>query len=114
MLNMEQLHAYDCDQNVTEPRATENYTHVYTGTESGLAIIYRHAAHGMIQHRLQVVEMAWTDDSTLAIFCTCATGSLHCAVVCSPVTNTGTVSQATKTNCIDRFPCSYVTALATE
>ena len=32
---MEQLHAYDCHQNVTEPQATENhieYTHMYTGT----------------------------------------------------------------------------------
>jgi len=39
--NMEQLH--DCHQNVTEHQATENhikymYTHMYTGTESGLAI----------------------------------------------------------------------------
>ena len=36
-MNMEQLHAYDCNQNVTEPQATENhikYTHVYTGTVS--------------------------------------------------------------------------------
>ena len=32
--NIEQLHAYDCHQNVTEPRATENHTHVYTGTVS--------------------------------------------------------------------------------
>jgi len=121
---MEQLHAYDCHQNVTEPPATENHTHVYTslvprpardtasdprwgclglGTrlrvhrncESGLAIIYKHAAHMLVQHRLQVVEMAWTDDSTLAIFFTFATSSLHRAVVCSPVTNTGTASQAT-------------------
>jgi len=70
MQNMEQLHAYDCDQNVTEPRATENHTHVYTGTvsQAWLAIIQRHAAHGMVQHRLQVVEIAWTDDNTLAIF----------------------------------------------
>ena len=33
--NMEQLHAFDCHQNVAEPQATENhmkYTHVYTGT----------------------------------------------------------------------------------
>jgi len=60
--------------------------------------------------------MAWTDDSTLAIFLfnTCATGSLHHAIVWSAVTNTGTVSQATKTNRIDRLPCSYVIALATE
>ena len=35
--NMEQLHAFDCHQNVAEPQATENhikYTHVYTGTVS--------------------------------------------------------------------------------
>ena len=31
-------------------------------------MIYKHAAHRLVQHRLQVVEMAWTDDSTLAIF----------------------------------------------
>jgi len=37
MQNMEQLHAYDCHQNVTEPQATENhikYTPGYTGTAS--------------------------------------------------------------------------------
>jgi len=65
--NMEQLNAFDCHQNVAEPQATENhikYTHVYTG----LVIIYKHAAHRLVQHRLQVVEMAWTDDNTLAIF----------------------------------------------
>jgi len=37
--------------------------------ESGLAtIIHKHAAHRLVQHTLQVVEVAWTDDSTLAIF----------------------------------------------
>jgi len=51
--NMEQLHAYDCHQNVTEPQATENhikYTHVYTGTvsESGVVITYKHAAHRLV------------------------------------------------------------------
>ena len=94
--NMEQLHAFDCHQNVAEPQATENhkiYRRVHRN-QSGLVIIYKHAAHRLVQHRLQVVEMAWTDDSTLAIFFTCATSSLHRAVVCSPVTNTGTVSQA--------------------
>jgi len=107
---------------VAEPQATENhikYTHVYTGTacESGLVIIYKHAAHRLVQHRLQVVEMAWTDGSTLAIFfymCYSATGSLHRAIVWSPVTNTGTVNQATKTNRIDKLPCSYDIALVTE
>jgi len=34
--------------------------------------------------------------------------------VWSPVTNTGTVSQATNTKRIDRLPCSYVITLATE
>ena len=35
--NMEQLHAFDCRQNVAKPQATENhikYTHVYTVTRS--------------------------------------------------------------------------------
>jgi len=64
--NMEQLHAFDCHQNVAEPQATEN--HINRNCESGLVIIYKHAAHRLVQHRLQVVEMAWTDDSTLAIF----------------------------------------------
>ena len=80
---MEQLRAFECHQNVAEPRATENH------------IKY----------------------STLAIFFYMrysATGSLHRAIVWSPVTNTGTVSQATKTNRIDGLPCSYDIALATE
>jgi len=38
MQNMDQLHAYDCYQNVTEPQATEYHTkstHMYnTGTVS--------------------------------------------------------------------------------
>jgi len=37
------------------------YTHVHRNCESGLVIIYKHAAHRLVQHRLQVVEMAWTD-----------------------------------------------------
>jgi len=41
---------------------------VHRNCESGLAIIYKHAAHRLVQHRLQVMEMAWTDYSTLAIF----------------------------------------------
>jgi len=74
---MEQLHAFHCHQNVAEPQATENhkiYTCVPRNCESGLVIIYKHAAtqggpaHRLVQHRMQVVEMAWTDDSTLAIF----------------------------------------------
>jgi len=84
MQNMEQLHAFDCHQNVAEPQATENhkiYTRVHRNCESDLDIIYKHAAHRLVQHRLQVVEMAWTDDSTLATFFTSATGTLHRAIV---------------------------------
>jgi len=69
--SMEQLHAFDCHQSVAEPQATGNhiiYTRVHRNCESGLVITYRHAAHRLVQHRLPVVEMAWTDDSTLAIF----------------------------------------------
>ena len=43
---------------------------VHRNFESGLAIIYKHAAHRLVQHTLQVMEMAWTDDSILAIFIT--------------------------------------------
>jgi len=70
MQNMEQLHAQH--QKVTEPsghrKSHKIYTRVHRNRESGLVIIYKHAAHRLVQHRLQVVEMAWTDDSTLAIF----------------------------------------------
>jgi len=72
---MEQLHAFDWLQNVAEPQATENhikYTHAraHRNCESGLVMIYKHAAHRLVQHRLQVVQMTWTDicDSTLAVF----------------------------------------------
>jgi len=87
--NIEQLHVYDCHQNETELQATENhikmYTHAHRNCESGLAIIYKHAAHRLVQHRLQIVEIAWTDDSIQAIFFffSCATGGLHRAVVIS-------------------------------
>ena len=67
---MEQLHTFDCHQNVAEPQVTENhkiYTRVHRNRESGLVIIYKLAAHRLVQHSLQVMEMAWTDDSTQAI-----------------------------------------------
>ena len=41
---------------------------VHRNCESGLAMIYKHAAHRLVQHMLQVVEVALTDDSTLATF----------------------------------------------
>jgi len=49
-------------------KITKKYTNVHSNCESGLATVYKHAAHRLVQHTLQVVEMAWTDDSTLAIF----------------------------------------------
>ena len=56
--NMEQLHAFDCHQSVAEPQVKENhkiYTRVHSNCESGLVIIYKHAAHRLVQHRPQVV-----------------------------------------------------------
>ena len=44
------------------------YTRVHRNCESGLVIIYKHVAHRLVQHRLQVMEMAWTNDSTLVTF----------------------------------------------
>jgi len=49
-------------------RSQKIYTSVHRNCESDLVIIYKHAARRLVQHRLQVVEKAWTDDSTLAIF----------------------------------------------
>ena len=41
---------------------------VHRNCESGLAMIYKHAANRPVQHMLQIMEVALTDDSTLAIF----------------------------------------------
>jgi len=53
MQNVDQVHAQDYHQNVTESQATEYHTkctHVYnTGTVS------KHAAHWLVQHILQVM-----------------------------------------------------------
>ena len=38
------------------------------GMRLGLAMIYKHAAHRLVQHMLQVVEVALTDDSTVTTF----------------------------------------------
>jgi len=40
---------------------------VHRNCESRLAIIYKYAAYRLVQHTLQVMDMARTDDSTLAI-----------------------------------------------
>ena len=54
--NMEQIHAFHSHQNVAEPQATENhtnlYTHVHKNCESDLVIMYKHAAHRLVQHRM--------------------------------------------------------------
>ena len=65
-----------------------------------------HNVRRLVQHMLQVMEMAWTDDSTPAIsfLHTLHTSSLHRA----RNFNTGTVSQETKTNGIERLPCGYL------
>jgi len=34
-----------------------------------MLLVYKHAAHRLVQHMLQVVEVALTDDSTRPIFC---------------------------------------------
>ena len=85
MQKMEQLHAYDdCYQN----QATEYHnkcTHVYMNCESGLAIIYKACCmQAVCQKRL------------------------------SSDFNAGTMSQATKTNGINKLPCSFLVTLATD
>jgi len=49
--------------------------------ESGLAILHKHVAHRLVQHTLQVVEVAWTDDSNLVIFFTCTTVAASIALL---------------------------------
>jgi len=55
----------------------------YRNSESGLAIIYKHAAHRLVQHRLQVVEVAWADDSTLPLHALPVVASI--ALLCEDV-----------------------------
>jgi len=50
---------------------TKKIHSIHRNCESGLghlAMMYKHAAHRLVQHMLQVVEVALTDDSILAIF----------------------------------------------
>ena len=77
------------------------YTNSQTLNDIHVAIDTRR----LIQHMLQVMEMAWTDDSTLAI--------LHVLPVASIALESsdfdiGTVSQATKTNSIEKLLCGYI------
>ena len=71
----------------------------------------KHATHKLVKHMLQVVEVALTDGSTLTIFFYIryrSPPSRCCEKLESSDFDTGTVSQATKTNGIDRLPCGYV------
>ena len=55
--NVDQLHAYDCYQNVTEPQTTEYHTkstHMYNAGTVSQAWL-KHAAHRLVQHTLQVM-----------------------------------------------------------
>ena len=133
MQNMEQLYACDCHQNVTEPQATEShikYTHVYTlelwvrpgyniqacCTQAGPAQAaghgdgmhrWQHSNH-LLLHALPITSIAWSGVQW-------PTQALHESSLAWPVwLHETTMSQATKTNRIDRLPCSYVIALATE
>ena len=46
----------------------KKYTCIHRNCESGLAIIYKHAATGWSSTRCtEVIKMAWADDSTLGI-----------------------------------------------
>ena len=116
--NMEQLHAFDCYQNVAEPQATGNQN-IHTCTQKlwvrpgyNIQACCTQAGPAQAASRGDGMDR-WQHSSHLLLHqCTiAATGSLHRAIVWSPVTNTGTVSQA---NRIDRLPCSYDITLATE
>jgi len=43
---------------------TKKYTCLHRNCESGI----KHDAHRLVQHTLQVIEMTWKNDSTLALF----------------------------------------------
>ena len=65
---MDQLHANDCHQNMTEPQATE-YTPLQHGNcESGLAKTCCTPADPA--HAAGHLVIAWIDESTPAIFLT--------------------------------------------
>jgi len=87
--NMEQLHAFDCHQNVAGYNIQTCCTQA---AGSGDDMDRRQHSSHLLLHALPVASIA----------------SVR---VWSPVTNTGTTSH---TNRIDRLPCSYVIALATE
>ena len=61
MQNVEQLHAHDSYQNVTEPQATVHHTkHTHVKTQElwvRPTCSYKHAAHRLVQHTLQVMFM---------------------------------------------------------
>ena len=93
-------------QNLRPQDIIEKYTHVqHKNCESTLVILYKACCtQAGPAHSAGHVEIAWTDDSTLAIFWhRCNQKRLE-----SSGFNTSTVSQAAKINSIDRLPCSYL------
>ena len=72
MQNMDQVHAQDYHQNVTEPQATEYHTNKYTrvqhrNRESGLAKAC--CTQASPAHAAGHVEMAWRDECDLFGMC---------------------------------------------
>ena len=62
--------------------------------------------NGYQNHTAGHVEMAWTDESPLFWHVLLVAPIVIAGRDLSPVT--GTMSQATKTNSIDRLPCGYL------
>ena len=77
------------NRSICDQKLKKKYTCIHRNYETGLAIIYKHAAHRLVQHTLQAMETAWTDDSTLAI---------SISAVVRRGWSPDTMSQATKTN----------------
>ena len=103
MHNIDQMHAHDCYQNVTEPQATEYHkecTHVQHRNW------LKHAAHKLVQHTLQVIWRWHGQIKAVPSFLACATGSPHCcSQKRSESSDRNCESGNAKTNCIDRLPC---------
>ena len=74
-------------------------------------MIYKHAAHRLVQHMLQIVEVALTDDGTLAILFYMRyqyPPSRFCGKSLESSDFDRHHESPTKTNGIDRLPCGYV------
>ena len=93
-----------CDWTSGHKISHKKYTRVqHRDCESGLA---KHAAQARPAHAAGHVEMAWTDESHLFWYAQLIAPIVVARRDLSPVT--GTMSQATKANNIDRLPCGYL------